>query len=211
MKVAIFSESPTDDAVHRIFVDALLGEETEIVDFPLRTREGGWHFVRKNLHSVYLALYYNSNADGLVTIVDSNHSVIHNTEHEAGDTANPDCRLCILRNVLKRARPREPVANRSEFKVAIGLAVPAIEAWFPCGTSTSESEWQKGLDTKKYSYDKWKLKVTAYGTDHLVSGVTMKKGVEHARRAVERLDDLEARFPGGFGALAREIRSWRTT
>jgi hypothetical protein len=32
--------------------------------------------------------------------------------------------------------------------------------------------------------------------------------IEAAQRAAERIPDLEIAFPGGFGALARDLRTW---
>jgi hypothetical protein len=53
MKLAVISESPADEAAIKILVDAIVGEETELV--PLRLRPGGWPHVLQLLPPIIKA------------------------------------------------------------------------------------------------------------------------------------------------------------
>jgi len=81
MKLAIYSESPADEAAIRILANAILRRETQAMDPPpLRAR--GWPSVRDLLPAVYKHLYYQTNADGLIVVVDSDRAQIHHADHE---------------------------------------------------------------------------------------------------------------------------------
>lgn len=58
-------------------------------------------------------------------------------------------------------------ARSEPLKIAIGLAVPAMEAWLRCGQDAdiSEATWAEGLQTHRYPCDKRVLKQRVYGTD----------------------------------------------
>jgi len=77
MKVAIYGESPADEAALRILVDGLLGAPTEAIGFPwLKSR--GWPSILQNLPKVLQYLHYQTDAQGLVVVVDSNRSPLPN-------------------------------------------------------------------------------------------------------------------------------------
>ena len=97
--------------------------------------------------------------------------------------------------------------------MAVGVAVPAIEAWCLVGKghSVSESAWLRGLESGKYQYDKPQLKQIMYGLDKQSLEIKTQLAIEEAERIVAdgKLPDLEKLFPGGFGALADDVRGWR--
>jgi hypothetical protein len=81
MKVVVLSESSADEAAIRILVNGILGRETEDVSsLPLRSR--GWPSVIKVLPTVIKFLHYQTDAEALVVIADSDDSPIHRSSHE---------------------------------------------------------------------------------------------------------------------------------
>lgn len=131
MRVAVLCESPSDEVAVRILVDAILGRPTEPASLPpLRARAGGWGEIGRFLPAVIRGLHYNSDAEALVIIADSDDSPVHQQIHEDVGGENKDCRLCQLRRKVAEIRidkPR-PYPDLGAIKLAIGLAVPAIEA-----------------------------------------------------------------------------------
>jgi len=103
-----------------------------------------------------------------------------------------------------------PVPGRTSINVAIGLAVPTLEAWFRCGLDphVTEAVWVQALQSGKYPYDGKRLKQAVYGTDRPPPALEMQRMTEEASRLVQILDELEKWFPDGFGALARAVRGW---
>ncbi len=213
MKVAVFSESEADEAAIRVLVDAVLEQQSEPVDLPLRAPHG-WPGVRDQLAVVWRALYYHTDVDALVVVVDSNRSPLHQRAHEQPDGQDPACRLCQLRGVIGetelRARPR---LHRASMKIAVGLAVPQMEAWYRCGIDrhVSEAVWVQALQSESFPYTKRTLKRDVYGTERSPLGVQKKRAVEEAHRLAQEVSKLEEWFPSGFGALARDVRSWFAT
>jgi len=140
MKVAILCESPADEVTIRILAEAVLGIKISPVPHAgLRTR--GWPSVRKVFSAVLKQLHYRSDAEGLICVVDSNATPVHEPIHKQPGRADPKCRLCELRRVrdevLAQIGPRQEMPR---LKTAIGLAVPAIEAWLLCGVNLHVSE-----------------------------------------------------------------------
>jgi hypothetical protein len=96
------------------------------------------------------------------------------------------------------------------FLTAVGLAVPAIEAWFLCGndSSASEAAWlQGGFSTFGSDYRKG-LKQKLYGKTPVSSLFKAARMKEESARLAANLSLLESHFPNGFGALANAIRNW---
>jgi hypothetical protein len=210
MKVAILSESLADEAAIRILVDGLLAIETESVSHAgLRSR--GWPSVRDVLRPVVLQLHYHSDADGLVLVVDSNGTPPHVPEHEVPSKADSKCRLCELRRIVQAVLgPTRPRQGYAPLKTALGLAVPSIEAWLRCDSDphVSEAAWINGMKSGQLSYSTARLKKDLYGTDRPSLAHETKAMTEAAARRAANLSLLESRFPQGFGALARDLRSW---
>jgi hypothetical protein len=213
MKVAHFAESPADQAALTILTEAILGSKTEpVLHADLRQR--GWPTVRTVLPAVLKQLHYHTDAEGLVLIVDSNGSPPHHSAHESENAAEPRCRLCQLRGiageVLAKVTPRSGQAN---LKVAIGLAVPAIEAWLLCGVDAhvTEAAWVNGLKEPRGNmpYTKRGLKHQLYGTAHPSLVLETECMKTAATRLSQDLSKLEGLFPHGFGALLRSMRAWQ--
>lgn len=210
MKVAILSESSADEAAVRILANGILQEETEPVgSFPLRAR--GWPSVGHVLPAVIKHVYYQTEAEGLVVVVDSNHSKLHQGNLDAQCAQDRACRLCLLRNIVTQVQDQlRSVPARAAFKIGLGLAVPAIETWYLCGirSGVSEAAWRTGLETGKYPYTKNQLKQYAYGTERRSLEMETRHAIEQARRLVDNLPLLNEKFPLGFGSLQRDLRSW---
>jgi hypothetical protein len=210
MKVAILSESPADEVALRILVEGILGMETQPIASP-RLRARGWPSVLDVLPAVLKHLHYHTDAEAFVLVVDSNHSRVHQLGHEQPGCADSQCRLCRLQAVVARVHGElRPIPGRLLIKTAIGMAVPAIEAWYRCGLDpqVTEAAWTRGLQSKTYPYTKGKLKQDVYGTDRPLLELEMSCAVREASRLVQSLPFLEHSFPNGFGSLAREVRGW---
>ena len=210
MKLAIFSESPADDTALRILAEAILGAQTEIVlHAGLRTR--GWPSVRNVLRAVLLELHYHTDADAFVLVVDSNGAPPHESSHDRTNAAEAGCRLCQLRRirdaVLSHAKPR---TNRPALRTAIGLAVPAIEAWLLRSedVAVNEAQWLNGIASGRPPYSTRQLKNRLYGTDRPSLALETERMKKAALQLSQDARLLEEAFPSGFGALARDIRTW---
>jgi hypothetical protein len=210
MKVAILSESAADEAAIRILVEGLLGEPTEDVGFSgLRSR--GWPSVRNVFGAVYKDLWYQSDAEALIVVVDSDEAAIHHPSH-AGPVGPKPCRFCELSQVAQRVRGElRPLASRGPLRVAIGIATPAIEAWYAVGVDphVNEPTWVKALASRQFPYRKASLKKLVYDTERPSLQLETERATDAARRLTDRLEEMVERFPNGFGPLANEVRSWR--
>ena len=210
MKVAIVSESPADEAAIKFLVDAIVGHATELVVAP-RLRPNGWPHVLSLLPNIVKYLHYFTDVDGLVVVVDSDDSPVHDDSHEASEVLNPNCRLCLLRATLGLSLGRvSPVMRRVVIKTALGVAVPSIEAWYRCGIDprVNESAWSRRLRGQNVDYDRRSLKNDAYGSHQPSLVMETKAAVEAAKRLTSNLEELEQLFPNGFGSLLRDLRRW---
>jgi hypothetical protein len=91
MKLAILSESPADEAALGVLIEAVLGGPYLRVQANLRAR--GWPSVAQVLPAVIRHLHFNTDAEGLVVVVDSDDSVVHTpSARQAGllSSAMPD-------------------------------------------------------------------------------------------------------------------------
>jgi hypothetical protein len=212
MKVAYFAESPADQAAYRILTEAVIGRPTEEVSHK-GLRHRGWPAVRTVLPAVLKELHYHSDAEGFVLVVDSNGAPPHLPAHDPPGTPEPKCYLCQLRKVanetLSQVRPR---SSLPPLKIALGLAVPAIEAWLLCGDDphVTEAAWINGLKEERgrMPYTKKSLKRQLYGTSHPSLSLATEAMQRAARRVSQDLSVLEKWFPFGFGAFANSLRSW---
>lgn len=209
MKVVVLSESSADEAAIRILVNGILGRETQDVpSLPLRSR--GWPYVRDVLPTVIKFLHYQTNAEALVVIADSDGSPLHQDAHDRAGGEEPECRLCQLRRVFKETKLRT-VPGRGELKSAVGLAVPAIEAWYLCGVDShvSEATWARKLTQgERITYTKNSLKESAYGTEHPTLEIETRHAVAAATRLANNLSEIERLFPSGFGPFVNDVRNW---
>jgi len=94
----------------------------------------------------------------------------------------------------------------------VGLAVPAIEAWYLCGASqrarVSENIWFQAMREGRQAYSQSRLKEWVYGTERPSLELATNRGMEEMRRVVGDMARLERTFPAGFGALLRDLQSW---
>ena len=210
MKVAYFEESPADQAALTILTEAMLGRQTQpVIHAGLRHR--GWPAVRNVLRSVILELHYHTDAEGFVLIVDSNGSPQHLPGHEQPNSRDPMCRLCQLRRIVQEVQQQvRPRQHQAPLKIALGLAVPAIEAWLLCGVDphVSEAAWYNGMREGRMPYTKGGLKEQLYGTSHPSLPIETTAMETAARRLTSNFSTIENSFPSGFGNLQRNLGSW---
>jgi len=157
-------------------------------------------------------LHYGTEVEALVVVMDSDESIIHNNAHEVTNAESLECRLCRLRETVRSELSKlRPLPNRSDVKIALGLAVPAIEAWYRAGLDAHVNEvaWNRKLLGEDVSYDKRSLKKDTYGSDQPSLDMETSAAVAAAQRLTENLELLEQLFPNGFGSLLRDLRSWK--
>jgi hypothetical protein len=209
MKVAILSESPADEEAIRVLVEGVLGRPIDRVQAGLRAR--GWPNVAQILPAIIRHLHFNTKADGLVVVVDSDDSVVHTSDHEAPNYYHPHCRMCQLRGIFRRTSKKLPPAQgRSRVLRCVGVAVPAVEAWYLCGRddSVSEEAWTNGQRKGATPYTRRELKWRVYGTERPSLPLETERALQEVRRHRGDLRRLEFDFPLGFGLMARDLRDW---
>ena len=210
MKIAYFAESPADAAALAILTEAVLGRKTEPVSHA-GLRHRGWPTVRTVLPAVLKELHYHSDAEGFALIVDANGSPPHSKAHEPPNAPEAKCRLCQLRRIAEDIRRNvRPRATLPPLKIALGLAVPAIEAWLLCGVDShvTEAAWINGLKQGAMPYTKAKLKHKLYGTSHPSLDIETEAMKKAASRLAENLSSLENLFAQGFGPLRDSLKDW---
>lgn len=207
MKIALLSESPADETALRILVAAVLKAKPHFTGPGYRAR--GWPNVAQLLPAVIRHLHFNTDTDAIVVVVDSDDSVVHTVAHEAPGYFHPQCRLCQLRAVYRQTVKRLPRAHgRDRVLRMIGVAVPAVEAWYLCGrdATVSEEAWIAGQQTGRPPYSRAQLKVRVYGTDRPSLPHETECAVREANRHRQDTRRLEHDFPG-FAALAADLRA----
>ncbi len=210
MNVAILSESPADETAIRILLEGILGTKTQEPP-ALHLRSRGWPPVIQTLPSVLKYLHYQTEVEALVVIVDSDDSPLHRSEHEEAGWENLQCRLCQLRNLVSSEKAKlRTVVGRGQIKTALGLAVPSIEAWYLCRVDThvNEAAWHRKLQSEQITYTRRTLKKDVYGTEKPSMAIKLTHAIAAANRLASDLSLLEHLFPSGFGAFARDVRSW---
>jgi len=209
MKIAIVSESPADEAAIKILIDVIIGSESELTT--IRIRPNVWTKVFDLLPNIVNFLHYGTDVEALVVVVDSDDSPIHQNSHEAAQAVNLDCRLCTLRDTVRIALGRvRDMPNRRALKTALGLAVPAIEAWYVCGLDphVNEATWSRKLLGEIITYNRQSLKLQVYGSLRPSLQTETNAAVAAAKRLVGDIELLERLFPAGFGCLLLDVRSW---
>jgi hypothetical protein len=209
MKVGYFCESPADRAALAVFIEGILGQAPEPINMDLEAHSVPGFF--KALDGVFRGVHYNSDAEGLVVVVDSDKSELHETAHDAAGVAVEKCRYCQIRKIISNAQNQlKGRQGRPTLKIAIGLAVPAIEAWYLVGKEheVGEAAWKTGLASSKLPFTTSQLKKLVYGTDRPSLEHETQCAMNEARRIIQDLKTIENAFPTGFGPMAQEIRSW---
>jgi hypothetical protein len=210
MKAAILSESPADEAAVRVLVEGILGQPLQLVQAGLRAR--GWPNVAQVLPAILRHLHFNTDAEGLVVVVDADDSIVHTADHEAPNYHHPLCRMCHLRAVFRRTvKNLPPARGRTRVLRCVGVAVPAVEAWYLCGRdeSVTEAAWLAGQAKGRLPYTRRDLKWRVYGTDRPSLPLETERALVEVRRHRGDLRRLEFDFPFGFGLLAEDLRQWR--
>ena len=205
MKVALLSESPADEIALRVLVAAVLPHAPEFVAPGFRAR--GWPHVAQVMPAVIRHLYFNTDTDLLLVVVDSDDSVVHTARHEAPEYFHPRCRMCQLRAVHRQTTKRLPPAHgRERLLRAVGIAVPAIEAWYLCGRDDSVSEvaWLSGQRDGRLPYTRSELKFRVYGTDRPSLPHEINCALREVARHRHDPRRLTNDFPG-FAALAADL------
>lgn len=211
MRISILSESAADEAAVKVLVDAILETRTELVPkFHLRQR--GWPSVKTVAPAVIKFLHYRTDADALVIVFDSNESNVHPQQAIGQSCADElHCRLCEMRKTVDdELKKLSPVHGREPLKFAIGLAVPAIEAWYLSGLDphVTEAAWIDGMTSDRLPYSKKDLKQRAYGTQRPSLDLETKLAIEHATRVSHDIAGHKNRFPSGFGRLWNDVKKW---
>lgn len=207
MKVALLSESPADEMALRVYVSTILKQTPRFVLPGFRAR--GWPNVAQLMPAVLRHLHFNTDTDLLVVVVDSDDSVVHTADHDAPEYFHPHCRMCQLRAVYRQTTKKLPRAHgRDRLIRTVGVAVPAIEAWYLCGRdeTVSEAAWILGQETGRQPYTRANLKFRVYGTDRPSLPQETVCAVREAERQRHDLRRLEHDFPG-FAALAADLRA----
>jgi len=210
MKIAYLAESPADAAALTILSEAVLGRKSESVSYA-GLRHRGWPTVRTVLPAVLKELHYHTDAEGFVLVVDSNGSPPHSKEHEPPNASEHQCRLCQLRRIADDVRQNvRPRPTLPPLKIALGLAVPTIEACLLCGVDphVTEAAWINGLKQGPMPYRKRELKHKLYGTSHPSLDLETERMKRAASLLAENLSSLEQLFAQGFGPLRDSLRSW---
>jgi hypothetical protein len=212
MKVAFFSESTADESALKILVSGILEDEIEETDLPNKLIYRSSTHLDRDLPAVISAVYYNSNADALIIASDSDDTPVHISEHE--DKENDKCRLCQLKKAVEMSLSRlQTFEGKELLKVAVGVPVPAIEAWYLFGINpqVSENYWIRFQNGEKIRYDRRKLKELVYGTHRPSLQKETECAIKEATRIVENelFEGLTKDFPQGFGKMAGEVRLWK--
>jgi hypothetical protein len=213
MKVAVLSESQADEAAIRVLIEGLLHTQIEPPSgSPPRRRAWGKDALLTTLSGLLRGLHYHTDADGVVVVLDSDRSPVHLEAHNQPGEADPECRLCRTRTIVARVERDLRRRRHALPKVAVGLAVPQIEAWYLAGRDPriGEPAWIVGQQSGKPPYAKNSLKQKVYGTDRPSLDLEIQRAVEEAQRIVRdgELPLLSQLFPGGFGALANDVQNW---
>jgi hypothetical protein len=145
MKIGYYCESPADQAALTIFAEGILGKPPEPINMDLEAHSVPGFF--SALDGVFRGVHFNSDAEGLIVLVDSDDSELHQPAHDTPGGSVERCRFCQIRKIIAQAqRQLKPRQGRPSLKVAIGLAVPAIEAWYLVGKEhqVGEAAWMTG-------------------------------------------------------------------
>jgi hypothetical protein len=209
MIVAVVSESSVDEAAIRALLVPLIGptSATETGLPPLRTR--GWTSVLKLLPNILKRLHYHTAVDAIVIVVDSDDTMPHGA-HDAG--VPEGCRLCAIRALVDLEISKlTPIPSRRLFAIAVGLCVPAIEAWYLCGhdATVTEAAWINGHYSGQPPYSRQELKQRVYGSTTPDLDSQMRVAIRHAKRLAGNLDVLQTWFPHGCGSMLTAVAEWQ--
>lgn len=202
MNVAIISEAQTDEQVVKVLAQAVLNREISVYQPPFRRRALGWSSVIPTVKTVIRYAYFQDRQiDGLIAVMDSDDTVFDPPDSPLSRLHQMQADVAQLLDNLNARHLRSPL------RIALGLAVPALEAWLRCGIDpqVNEAAWHTAMQTQKYPFNRKSLKHDVYGSTRRVS---TQIAVAHAQRLAKDTQALEVEFPIGFGSLARDLRRW---
>jgi hypothetical protein len=208
MRVALLSESPADEAALRVLVEAVLGSAPQFLPAGLRAR--GWPAVAQILPAVIRHLHFTTDTDVLAVVVDSDDSVVHRPFHDRPGYYHPQCRMCHLRAIFRQTTKKLPPARgRAAVLRGVGIAVPAIEAWYLCGRdpAVTEAAWVEGQESGHPPYSRAELKWRVYGTDRPSLPHETRCALAEVERHRRDPRRLESDFPNSFAPLAHDLAS----
>jgi hypothetical protein len=209
MKIGFYCESPADQAARAVIAEGILGQPPEPISMDLAAH--GVTSIFSALDGVFRGVHYHSDAEALVVVIDCDDTALHDPAHDTPGGDEEDCRLCQARKIIDRARRQlKPRKALPALKVAIGLAVPAIEAWYLVGKEhqVGEAAWRAGLAAGRPPFTRPQLKELVYGKDRPSLERLRECAVTEARRIISNVRAIEDAFPAGFGLMAQEVRSW---
>lgn len=192
-----------------MIVEELRGEPIER-SIDVRVVKRGWPAVRDQLPAFVRHLHYRTEVDALAVLVDADYSVVHTPAHELS-APDPAGRRCELRGILGGVfESLTPIAGKVPTRTAVGVAVPAIEAWLLAGIDprASEAAWLQARQENRFIDMTRSLKVAAYGAATVGEGVAIPRARQLILDALRKGDLLRECFPAGFGAFADDILGW---
>ena len=148
-----------------------------------------------------------SNGDSVENMHSADHDPPGRTRDRVPVLFNPLCRREGIRDLA--ARPQLPT-----LRVAVGLAIPTIEAWLlsPRQPGMTEANWRTARQERppREPYSRKQLKKLAYGKEIPTIAAETRIMTELMTDAAKNLKHLETAFPGGFAPLKSALESWKT-
>lgn len=206
LRLAVVAESRLDEAVARAIVAHVRGEAPALVE--LRERPPGVSALLRRLPAILRQAYLHTDANAVVVLADGDLTDPHSPVHEG--QPDPGCRWCALHAAADTTLARfPPLAGRSPLRVAIGVAVPAVEAWLLAGRGVvrSEAEWIVARHEGRFQSVRESLKRQAYGGAVVTTGAAIARALPLLDVALSS-GVLVSAFPGGYGPLEAAIRAW---
>jgi hypothetical protein len=80
MRIGYYCESPADQSAMAIFTGGVLGQAPEPINMDLEAHSVPGFF--SALDGVFRGVHYNSDAEGLVVVVDCDNTAIHDSAHD---------------------------------------------------------------------------------------------------------------------------------
>lgn len=210
MKIAILGESPADELLAQRIVEHVL--KVTVTVEPFRQRTHGWTQVVSRIPNVVRQLHFNSDAIGLIVVIDADQTEVHSSTHP--QSGNTNCRVCqgnsLWSSTIQHVGPR---FNGQPLQFAIACPVPALEGWLLWGKdkTVGEAGWINGQKQSQFPYNKLNLKTRVYNTE--------RPSIDDEKHAVEtefarilrdsQFDSMCQAFPQGLGRFVDEIRSWK--
>ena len=81
-------------------IEAILGQPIELIETKVQRPPGSTGV--KVLPGVVNHLYYQTDADALVVVIDSDDTPVHHTDHEGEGNENPLCRICAINAAINK-------------------------------------------------------------------------------------------------------------